>query len=88
MLRDYYLPLALPAAVIAWRTVLACRSSEKIGAASVTAIAGLVTCFVSVLCLASDIAEWYGVHFFALATLTMATMSICRQSERLDHPAG
>lgn len=87
MLRDYYLPLALPAAVIAWRTVLACRSSEKIGAASVTAIAALVTCFVSVLCLASDTAEWYGVHFFALAALTMATMLICRRSGRVDYRA-
>ena len=87
MLRDYYLPLSLPAAVIVWRTVLACRSSEKLGAATFTSIAALVSCFVSVLCLASDIAEWYGVHFFALATLTMATMSICRQPERLDRPA-
>lgn len=86
MLRDYYLPLALPAAVIAWRAVLAGRPSEKIGAASITAIAALVSCFVSVLCLASDTAEWYGVHFLALATLTIATMSICRRSERPDCP--
>lgn len=87
MLRDYYLPLALPAAVVAWRAILACRSSNQLGAASITSIAALVTCFISVLCLASDTAEWYGVHFLALATLTMAIISICRQSERLDCPA-
>lgn len=87
MLRDYYLPLALPAAVVAWRAVLACRSSNQLGATSITSIAALVTCFISVLCLASDTAEWYGVHFLALATLTMAIISIRRQSERLACPA-
>lgn len=87
MLRDYYLPLALPAAVVVWRTILNYRLAKRRTLVGLAA-ASMLICFVSVLCLASRAAEWYGIHFAAIAGLTAAIILCCvtGQSETKSPP--
>lgn len=37
-----------------------------------------------VVSLASDTAEWHGIHFLVLATLNIATLLTCCKTARLD----
>ena len=86
MLRDYYLPLALPAAIVVWRTLLDLSPAARRSPSAIAAAISLVLCFVSVLSLASDFAEWYGIHLAALAGLTLATLWCSRTFVQITSP--
>lgn len=71
MVRDYYLALALPAAVVAWRAVLA-RSLHGTTTGARLALTAVFGSYVSVVCLSWDAANWYGVHLLTLSALGAA----------------
>jgi glycosyl transferase family 87 len=84
MVRDYYLALALPACVVAWRAVLVQSSREPLTIGGRLAMAAIFGSYVSVLCLAWDAANWYGVHLLTFVALGAAAAWALRCKTRTE----
>ena len=82
MVRDYYLALALPACVVAWRTVLEKYSQGPLSTGARLAALAVFGSYVSVLCLSWDAANWFGVHLLTLITLGISAAWAWRVAAR------
>jgi hypothetical protein len=72
MVRDYYLALAIPASVVAWRAVLENGSRGRLTRGARWALGAVLGSYLSVICLSWDLANWYGIHLLTLVMLSAA----------------